>query len=221
VAYRADKPVNIVFGLDTVDAVNRGLWGVVNEAGTGTSARVAGFDVSGKTGTAQVVALDKTRGAFKDHAWFVAFAPLEKPEIAVVVLVENVGFGGTHSAPIAQAIFQTYHDKHYGAHEEQQIAGQEEGSEPVEPRLVDAGEITQAAAAVETLDESQHHPAHVQVEKAREGETIVKPSSRPQQPSRQDVKVEEDPASPSGPVKHRPKLVNQKDRPKEPGGARP
>ena len=45
---------------------------------------------------------------YRDHAWFVAFAPYEKPEIAVAVLVEHGGHGGTTAAPIAKNIFKKY-----------------------------------------------------------------------------------------------------------------
>ncbi|MCS7155983.1 MAG: penicillin-binding protein 2 [Bacteroidota bacterium] len=71
------------------------------EAGTGRAARVPGIAVAGKTGTAQ-----NPHG--RDHAWFIGFAPFEKPRIAVAVLVENAGFGGVHAAPIARALFERY-----------------------------------------------------------------------------------------------------------------
>src|SRR5262247_3230218 len=87
-----------------------GMYGVVNEAGgTGGNARVEGFDVSGKTGTAQVASKDKAGAKNKDHAWFISFAPRDKPEICSVILTENVGFGSTYSAPRAQAIYDDYY----------------------------------------------------------------------------------------------------------------
>ncbi len=100
----------------TVDAIGRAMWGVVNEAGTGTKARVEGFDVAGKTGTAQVVGKQSygTREEFNDHAWFVGFAPYRNPEIAVGVFMENGGHGGTVSAPVAQAIMNVYYKKKTG-----------------------------------------------------------------------------------------------------------
>ena len=96
---------------DTVALVQRALWGVVNDAGTGTRARVDGFDVAGKTGTAQVVRKDAYSAEFEDHAWFIGFAPYDAPEIAVGVFVESGGHGGSAAAPVAQAILQTYFDK--------------------------------------------------------------------------------------------------------------
>ena len=85
-----------------------GMWAVVNEAGTGTAARIPGFDVAGKTGTAQVVGLGKDTGKNKDHAWFVSYAPAWKPEIAMIALIENVGFGGKFAAPAVHNIYASY-----------------------------------------------------------------------------------------------------------------
>jgi penicillin-binding protein 2 len=101
---------------NTVDVIRRAMWGVVNEPGTGTRARVQGFEVAGKTGTAQVVAKDAygTRDEFEDHAWFVGFAPYDDPEIVVGVFVENGGHGGSAAAPVAQAVMQVYFDKKLG-----------------------------------------------------------------------------------------------------------
>ncbi|MCS6806589.1 MAG: penicillin-binding protein 2 [Blastocatellia bacterium] len=126
--YQDDRPLRIRMSKETHELVAKGLWAVVNEGGTGTRAAVKGFDVSGKTGTAQVVALHKTRGEFKDHAWFAAFAPLDKPEIAVVVLIENIGFGGTHSAPVAGAIFEAYYRKHHAPPSQTQIAQRDQAN---------------------------------------------------------------------------------------------
>jgi penicillin-binding protein 2 len=86
-----------------------GMWAVVNEpGGTGGAARVEGFDVAGKTGTAQVVGLGKDTGKNKDHSWFVSYAPAFKPEIAMIALIENVGFGGKFAAPAVHNVYQTY-----------------------------------------------------------------------------------------------------------------
>lgn len=69
----------------------------VVERGTGTAAGVEGLVVAGKTGTAEV-------GDSRSHAWFVGFAPARAPQVAVVVVVEHGGYGGTVAAPIARAI---------------------------------------------------------------------------------------------------------------------
>src|SRR5215211_6165596 len=97
---------------DQHDLVVDGMWAVVNEpGGTGGAARVEGFDVAGKTGTAQVVGLGKDVGKNKDHSWFVSYAPARKPEIAMIALIENVGFGGKFAAPAVHNVYQTYLSK--------------------------------------------------------------------------------------------------------------
>ncbi len=92
--------------------VVEGMWKVVNEpGGTGGAVQMAGFDVAGKTGTAQVVGLGKDTGENKDHSWFVSYAPAYKPEIASIVLIENVGFGGKFAAPATKAVYDVYYRK--------------------------------------------------------------------------------------------------------------
>lgn len=72
----------------------------VVERGTGTPARLPHVSVAGKTGTA-------TNPLGRSHAWFVAFAPADRPRVAVAVVVENVGYGATYAAPIARDVLQT------------------------------------------------------------------------------------------------------------------
>jgi penicillin-binding protein 2 len=100
----------------TVDIVTKAMWGVVNESGTGTLARIEGFDVAGKTGTAQVVGKQSgLKGReFKDNAWFVGFAPYRNPEIVVAAFIENGGWGGQAAAPVAHAVMETYYKKKTG-----------------------------------------------------------------------------------------------------------
>ena len=92
-------------------AVVEGMWGVVNNGGTGAGIRMAGFDIAGKTGTAQVVGLGKDIGKNKDHSWFVSYAPAYKPEISLIALIENSGFGGHHAAPAVRKIYDVYYRK--------------------------------------------------------------------------------------------------------------
>jgi penicillin-binding protein 2 len=103
--------------------VREGLHAVVDApSGTGARARVAGLEVAGKTGTAQVVRLEKTAGKtglaiprpYRDHAWFASFAPADAPEIVVAVLVEHGGGGGSNAAPIAQKVLQRWWDDRNG-----------------------------------------------------------------------------------------------------------
>ncbi len=101
----------------TLDIVKRGLWEVVNsEKGTAKIARVRGINISGKTGTAQVVGWRKGDTSRKieraphqkAHAWFVAYAPTEDPKIAVSVVVEHGEHGSSAAAPIAREIIKAY-----------------------------------------------------------------------------------------------------------------
>ena len=92
-------------------AVVQGMWQVVNAGGTGARIQMAGFDIAGKTGTAQVVGLGKDTGKNKDHSWFVSYAPAFKPEIAMVALIENSGFGGHHAAPAVRGVYDVYYRK--------------------------------------------------------------------------------------------------------------
>ncbi|ACM21820.1 peptidoglycan transpeptidase [Geotalea daltonii FRC-32] len=97
----------------TYKLVKEGLAAVVNEPhGTGGAARLYEVKVAGKTGTSQVVKLRDSRGdvpyQFRDHALFVAFAPFEKPEVAVGVVIEHGEHGGAAAAPIAGRILRAY-----------------------------------------------------------------------------------------------------------------
>ena len=101
----------------TLREVRDGLRDVVNtERGTGKKARIKGFEVAGKTGTSQVVKLGKERlkaaqvpWQHRDHAWFVAYAPVEAPEIAVAAIVEHAdGGGGAVAAPVVRAVIEKY-----------------------------------------------------------------------------------------------------------------
>ncbi len=91
--------------------VVEGMWGVVNNGGTGRGVKMVGFEIAGKTGTAQVVGLGKDIGKNKDHSWFISYAPAYKPEISIVALIENSGFGGRHAAPAVRKVYDVYYRK--------------------------------------------------------------------------------------------------------------
>ena len=107
---------------DTLSIIQKGLFAVVNEKrGTGWRARMKQITVAGKTGTAQVVKIkrnvkdeeeEEIPYKYRDHAWFVGYAPFENPEIAVAVIVEHGGHGGSAAAPIVRQIIEAY-NKHY------------------------------------------------------------------------------------------------------------
>jgi penicillin-binding protein 2 len=117
----------------TLQIIQDALKGAVNEPhGTGSACLLKDVKVAGKTGTAQVVAMpeDFKRGEmnriplkFRDHAWFVAYAPFEDPKISVVVLVEHGGFGASAAAPIAKKVIEQYLNLNHSA--PQKLAGEE------------------------------------------------------------------------------------------------
>ena len=111
--YQHPEPKQIEMTKEQHDLVLKGMWGVVNGPGTAARIRIPGFDIAGKTGTAQVASLGKDVGKNKDHAWFISFAPAQKPEIAVLALIENVGFGGSYAAPAARGMYEAYLRKHH------------------------------------------------------------------------------------------------------------
>lgn len=100
-----------------IDAVKRGMAGVVTE-GTGRTAFLnAKYTSGGKTGTAQTFGLrggdyveSQVSDRMRDHAWYIAFAPLDNPTIALVAFVENGGFGAAAAAPIARKVMDAYFD---------------------------------------------------------------------------------------------------------------
>jgi membrane peptidoglycan carboxypeptidase len=99
-------------------AVRDGLWMVVNAGGTGGRARLPGYDVAGKTGTAQVIsnqgrAAARTNRDLRDNGWFVFFAPRDKPRIAGVVFMEH-GMHGPNAAQLARHILETFFAKEEG-----------------------------------------------------------------------------------------------------------
>ncbi len=98
--------------LETFRVIKDALADVVTK-GTATKAKSSVVTIGGKTGTAQVAALrtgpeENIPKKFRDHAWFVAFAPVESPKIAVAVLAEHMGHGGATAAPLAKEVIETY-----------------------------------------------------------------------------------------------------------------
>jgi penicillin-binding protein 2 len=97
---------------ETIAAVREGMRSVV-ATGTGWRARLQSVEVCGKTGSAQVVGrarLERTPTAHEllPHGWFIAFAPAERPRIALAVLVEHGGSGGAAAAPVARRILSHF-----------------------------------------------------------------------------------------------------------------
>jgi penicillin-binding protein 2 len=100
-----------------IDLVKRAMEAVTRPGGTAAGASAgAPYRMAGKTGTAQVIGMkqgekyeaNKISEYNRDHAWFISFAPVEKPRIALAVLVENGGHGGATAAPIARKVLDYY-----------------------------------------------------------------------------------------------------------------
>ena len=116
--YPPVKDGTVQVSKEHLDFIRDALKGAVNDPhGTGAACALKEFAVGGKTGTAQVIEIpqdfrkgdmDRLPLKFRDHAWFVAFAPVEEPRIAVTVLVEHGGFGGSVAAPVAKKVIQKY-----------------------------------------------------------------------------------------------------------------
>lgn len=100
---------------ENVEFMRKALAGVVNDYGTGGAAKLPGIVVGGKTGTAQVASVkgkmiksEDLPYQIRDHAWFVAFAPVDDPQIVVAAMVEHGGHGGSAAAPIVKAVMQEF-----------------------------------------------------------------------------------------------------------------
>ena len=111
--------ISPVFAPENLQTIRDAMWSVVNEGGTGRGARLANYQVAGKTGTAQTISLstreklsESELEKLEDNAWFVGFAPRDNPEIIVAVIVQRGGSGGSAAAPLAREIFRLYHAKY-------------------------------------------------------------------------------------------------------------
>src|SRR4029450_13164756 len=114
------------------DTLKRGSGGLADgfsgRGGTGGAARSPFITVAGKTGTAQVIEM---KGAYlkseqlsyfnRDHAWFVAYAPVDNPQVAIAVLVEHGGHGGDAAAPMAKKVFEKFIELQKQSTDKQQV----------------------------------------------------------------------------------------------------
>ena len=110
--WSSPQPRRVALSSSIFSKIQEGLVSVVKE---GTARRVQSplVSIAGKTGTAQVVALrsgpqKSIPKEYRDHAWFVAYAPVDRPKIAVVVLAEHMGHGGSAAAPLAKELIEAY-----------------------------------------------------------------------------------------------------------------
>jgi penicillin-binding protein 2 len=113
----AGVSAQVAFNPANLELVRQAMMDAMRPGGTASAAAAgAPYTIAGKTGTAQVVGIkqgaryDASQLARRnrDHALFIAYAPVENPTIAVAVMVENGGHGGSTAAPIARAVFDYY-----------------------------------------------------------------------------------------------------------------
>ena len=130
----------------TVQKITDAMYGVVNESGgTGGQLRLAGIELSGKSGTAQVIGYDTLARVikekkFEDNAWFVGYAPRRNPEICVAVLVQESGkHGGEVAGPVVRDVIKAYYDK-----KNKKMQGQY----TAESRPKDGGNVAAPAASI-------------------------------------------------------------------------
>ena len=112
--YKAEFHEGVALAPEKLAVVEDGMWAVVNEVGgTAYGSRVAGVEMGGKTGTAQVIGRQATvragadKSRLQDHAWFAGFGPVNDPQMVVLVFVENGGHGNLAAAPLAKLLFET------------------------------------------------------------------------------------------------------------------
>lgn len=108
---------------EALQRVREALWSVVNDQGTGAVARVRGIDVSGKTGTVQVVRQETWIESKdlpyeqRDHAWFASYATAGEEQLVVVVFVEHGGRGSQAAAPLAKRLYEVYFRDYLDSHQ--------------------------------------------------------------------------------------------------------
>ncbi len=112
--YTPAEPRRFPLDRDNIEKIASGLWAVVNDGGTGVRAHIQGYDIIGKTGSAQVASNEFTKGKneedLRDNAWFVGAYPKENPEIVVVALSQYEEHGKL-AAPIVRDVLKAYLDK--------------------------------------------------------------------------------------------------------------
>lgn len=130
--------------------------GTGNKVGAGVK-----YTMAGKTGTAQVVALQQNSrkskfsgSQYKDHSWFIAFAPVENPKIAIAVIVENGGWGASAAGPIVRQIFDSYLLQSESSNQESQVKYKKfTPTKIIQPVVTSDDEGENSEAATQTVAE--------------------------------------------------------------------
>lgn len=122
---------------DTVEQVTQGMWGVINEGGTGSSLKLQNVEFSGKSGTAQLMSYaagsKMGKKGKETNGWFVGYAPRRNPEIVVAAVIQGSSeHGGTTAGPVVRDIVKAYYDKKSGV-KIQEYTAKKEGPPKVVP----------------------------------------------------------------------------------------
>jgi penicillin-binding protein 2 len=115
----AAKADHFALADDTVEQVTQGMYGVINEGGTGASLKLQNIEFSGKSGTAQLMSYEAGSKLGKKgketNGWFVGYAPRRNPEIVVAAVIQGSSeHGGTTAGPVVRDIVKAYYDKKNG-----------------------------------------------------------------------------------------------------------
>jgi penicillin-binding protein 2 len=178
-----------------LDLVRRAMIAVTQPGGTAVYANMGTpYQIAAKTGTAQVIAMKQGEKYVakdvsernRDHAWYIAYAPADKPKIALAVLVENGGHGGDTAAPIARKAFDYYL---LGKEPRNLVPADVKEPKPLAPAVTKVPK--QAASAVKPLsqpaapaDARESKPLSPEVTKApKQAASAVKPLSQPAAPA--------------------------------------
>ena len=129
------KPERFPLADDTVQQVTQGMYGVINEGGTGSSLKLQNIEFSGKSGTAQLMSYEAGSHMGKKgketNGWFVGYAPRRNPEIVVAAVVQGSSeHGGTTAGPVVRDIVKAYYEKKSGIPPQQYTAKNEPGQAP-------------------------------------------------------------------------------------------
>ena len=112
--YETSDPIAVELNKRHLETIRQGMWAVVNDGGTGGRARIEGYDICGKTGSAQLASTQfKQRNEdmeLKDTAWFVGFAPCEAPKLVVAALFQG-GEHGHLASPMVRDVIKSHLDK--------------------------------------------------------------------------------------------------------------
>lgn len=141
------KPDRFALADDTVEQVTQGMYGVINEGGTGSSLKLQNIEFSGKSGTAQLMSYEAGSHLGKKgketNGWFVGYAPRRNPDIVVAAVIQGSSeHGGTTAGPVVRDLVKAYYEKKNGQTPQQYTAKNGPGQVPrtsvSDPSLVQA-----------------------------------------------------------------------------------